>query len=62
MCSAPSSYERHFKKEHPLLYKYLKEAPMYKVSIALSKDFSAIVLLTISSCDILYELINRKLD
>ncbi|KAL5564025.1 hypothetical protein UlMin_033772 [Ulmus minor] len=29
--SAPSSYERHFKKEIPLLYKYLQEAPAYKV-------------------------------
>ncbi|KAF4384973.1 hypothetical protein F8388_010571 [Cannabis sativa] len=29
--SAPSSYERHFRKEHPLLYKYLLEAPRHKV-------------------------------
>ncbi|PON39426.1 UDP-glucuronosyl/UDP-glucosyltransferase [Trema orientale] len=29
--SAPSSYERHFKKEHPLLYEYLQEAPTHKV-------------------------------
>ncbi|XP_024026169.1 sterol 3-beta-glucosyltransferase UGT80B1 [Morus notabilis] len=29
--SAPSSFERQFKKEHPLLYKYLQEAPMFKV-------------------------------
>ncbi|XP_062077266.1 uncharacterized protein LOC133782092 isoform X4 [Humulus lupulus] len=29
--SAPSSYERHFRKEHPLLYKYLQEAPRHKV-------------------------------
>ncbi|GMN58884.1 hypothetical protein TIFTF001_027974 [Ficus carica] len=27
--SAPSTYERQFKREHPLLYKYLEEAPMY---------------------------------
>ncbi|KAJ4717015.1 Sterol 3-beta-glucosyltransferase [Melia azedarach] len=29
--SAPSSFEHHFIKEHPLLYKYLKEAPTNKV-------------------------------
>ncbi|XP_021823592.1 sterol 3-beta-glucosyltransferase UGT80B1 isoform X1 [Prunus avium] len=29
--SAPSSFERHFKKELPLLYKYLKEADISKV-------------------------------
>ncbi|KAM6554389.1 hypothetical protein CsatB_015151 [Cannabis sativa] len=31
--SAPSSYERHFRKEHPLLYKYLQEAPRHKDSV-----------------------------
>jgi hypothetical protein len=29
--SAPSSFERHFKKELPLLYRYLQEAPTNKV-------------------------------
>ncbi|XP_021286934.1 sterol 3-beta-glucosyltransferase UGT80B1 isoform X2 [Herrania umbratica] len=29
--SAPSSFERHFRKELPLLYKYLQEAPTDKV-------------------------------
>lgn len=30
--SAPSSFERRFKKEFPLLYKYLQEAPPDKAS------------------------------
>ncbi|XP_060667250.1 uncharacterized protein LOC132799442 [Ziziphus jujuba] len=30
-CSAPSSFERQFKKELPLLYKYLQESPSKKV-------------------------------
>ncbi|KAM7478888.1 hypothetical protein LguiA_027101 [Lonicera macranthoides] len=30
--SAPSSFERHFKEELPLLYEYLQEAPINKVS------------------------------
>lgn len=31
MGSAPASFEHRFTKEHPLLYKYLKEAPINKV-------------------------------
>lgn len=53
MCSPPSSYERHFKKEHPLLYKYLKEAPVRKVSISLGEYISAAGFLAVSLSDVL---------
>lgn len=32
-CSAPSSFERKFSKELPLLYKYLQEAPTDKANL-----------------------------
>ncbi|KAK9110555.1 hypothetical protein Sjap_018615 [Stephania japonica] len=43
--SAPASFERHFRKEFPLLYKCLQEAPEDKASLSLEQAFRILILI-----------------